>query len=234
MQTIRQADATSTDRASQTTIEQRDATWDDYLSWRDQAIVTKIAFHQLTSETSWLWVDMGKEGPNHARFSDLLTTMLFLWAMAHPEDAIESFGRCLLENPTTQACAPDLVLYKGQDIPQWQPGEPRLINLAQHRIPDMVGEISDTTLSQDLDEQKHLYASLGIPEYWVIDVKGRQVFAFTLTETGTYQPCTESNVLTGLAIDLIEQTLNQLDTKTNTAAANWFMQQLQNAESSSH
>ncbi|MBP0031090.1 MAG: Uma2 family endonuclease [Roseofilum sp. Guam] len=37
---------------------------------------------------------------------------------------------------------------------------------------DLVGEISDTTLSSDLDQKKHLYASFCIPEYWVIDVKG--------------------------------------------------------------
>jgi hypothetical protein len=33
-------------------------------------------------------------------------------------------------------------------------------------------------------------------------------------------------VLEGLSIALIEQTLEQLDHETNTAAANWLMQQL--------
>jgi hypothetical protein len=70
-----------------------------------------------------------------------------------------------LEKPGTQACAPDLVLYVGVDFPIWQPGEPRRIDLNQWRVPNLVGEISDTNLANDLDQQKHLYAALGIPEY---------------------------------------------------------------------
>ena len=151
-------------------------------------------------------------------------------AMAHPEEPIESFGRCLIENPEVHACAPDLVIYQGDGIPQWQAGEPRRIDLSKHRIPDLVGEIADTSLSQDLDEQKHLYASLGIPEYWVIDVQGLRIFAFALDEAGEYQLCDESRVLEGLSIGLIQQTLQRLETMTNTAAANWFMQQLQGEE----
>jgi Uma2 family endonuclease len=209
-------------------LQQRyDATWADYVQVRDSADLDwqKIAFCK-----GWLWVDMGTEGPGHARFSDLLTAIFFLWAFLHPEEPIESFGRCLIESPETHACAPDLVLYKGENIPQWQAGTPRRIDLAQHRLPDLVGEIGDTTLSLDLDEQKQLYASLGIAEYWVIDVKGMRIFAFGLNSNGIYERIEVSQVLNGLSIALLEQTLERLATETNTAAANWLMQQLQNKD----
>ncbi|CAN1213132.1 Uma2 family endonuclease [Tumidithrix helvetica PCC 7403] len=203
---------------------QRDATWQDYVACRDRLDLDwrKIAFHK-----GWLWVEMGKEGPNHASFSDLLTAIFFAWAFLNPEPTIQSYGRCLIEKPETQACAPDLVLYKGENIPRWQVGEPRRILLDRDRLPDLVGEISDTTLSLDLDEQKQLYASLGIAEYWVIDVKGMQIFAFGLTQTGLYEAIEISQVLTNLSIALVEQTLQRLDKETNTAAANWFMHRLQ-------
>jgi Uma2 family endonuclease len=134
-------------------------------------------------------------------------------------------------NALWQDCAPDLVLYKGDDIPQWQMGEPRRIDLTRHRLPDLVGEISDTSLSLDMDLQKRLYASLGISEYWVIDVKGARLFAFGLMATGDYEEIITSQVLQGLPIALIEQTIDRLSTGTNTAAANWFTQQLSNAKS---
>ncbi|MCG8363534.1 MAG: Uma2 family endonuclease [Pseudanabaenales cyanobacterium] len=118
------------------------------------------------------------------------------------------------------------MLYKGENIPRWRSGEPRRIDLTHHRLPDLVGEIADTTLSLDLDEQKQLYASLEIPEYWVIDVKGMRLFAFGLTEIGLYEPIQVSQVLTGLPIALLEQTLERLDTETTMAAANGLMQQL--------
>ncbi len=171
---------------------------------------------------------MGKEGLNHASFSDLLTAIFFVWAFLNPEVVLQSFGRFLIEKPDTQACAPDLILYKGDNIPKWQPNEPRRIELPRHRLPDLVGEIADTTLSLDLDEQKQLYASLGISEYWVVEqhVKGMRLFAFGLNSTGVYEAIAVSQVLTDLPIALVEQTLERLATETNTAAANWLRQQL--------
>jgi Uma2 family endonuclease len=213
------------------TIERRDATWQDYVILRDgeDCDWRKIAFDQ-----GWLWVDMGKEGPNHARFSDLITAVFFIWAFHNPDLEFESFGRCLIEKPETQACAPDLVLYKGENIPKWHPGEPRRIDLTRHRIPNLVGEIADTSLSLDLDEQKRLYANLGIAEYWVIDVKGLRLFAFGLTDGGVYEAIAVSQVLTGLPIELVAQTLEMLAEQTNTAAANWFTQQIQKTQQAKH
>ncbi|MEO1144353.1 MAG: Uma2 family endonuclease [Cyanobacteria bacterium J06638_22] len=204
--------------------QQYTATWQDYIALRDSKAADwrKIAFYQ-----GWLWADMGKEGPNHASFSDLVTAIFFIWAFLHTDEGFQSYGRCLIEQPETQACAPDLVLYKGGNIPKWQSGEPRRIGTTRHRLPDLVGEIGDTTLSLDLDEQKQLYASLGIPEYWVIDVKGMRLFGFGLNESGSYRPIEVSQVLSGLSLLLVEQTLERLTTETNTAAANWFRQQLE-------
>jgi Uma2 family endonuclease len=205
----------------------RRAIWQDYVALRDAPTRErmKLAFNQ-----GWLWVAMGGEGINHAGVSDLFTSLLFLWAMQHPEQLFTSLGRCLLEKPETQACAPNLVLYVGDDYPQWQPGEARRVDLNQFRVPDLVGEISDTTLASDLDEQKHLYAALGIPEYWVVDVQGRRFFAFGLQD-GEYQLCEESRVLTGLPVVLLEGVLQQLNEGTNTSAATWFAQQIANLKS---
>lgn len=212
-------------------LQRHNATWQDYVSLRDDPSVDwkKIAFHQ-----GWLWADMGAEGLNHASFSDLMTMIFGFWAFLHPDVALQSYGRCLIERPETHACAPDLVLYKGDNIPRWQPGEPRRISLRRHRLPDLVGEIADTTLSLDLDEQKQLYASLGISEYWAIDVKGLRLFAFGLTAQGHYAAIEQSQVLPGLPIALLEQTLERLTTDTNTAAASWLLQQLQAANSAEH
>jgi Uma2 family endonuclease len=203
--------------------QKRQITWSDYVSLRDDE---SQDWRKIIFDEGWLWVDMGKEGPNHAAFSDLMTMIFGFWVFLYPEILLQSYGRCLIEKPNTKACAPDLVIYRGDNIPRWQTGEPRRIDLNRHRLPDLVGEISDTTLSLDLDEQKQLYASLGIGEYWVIDVKGLRVFAFGLTEAGIYEPIEVSRVLAGLPIELVDRTLERLSAETNTAAANWFRQQL--------
>jgi Uma2 family endonuclease len=204
------------------------ATWDDYVALRDDESIEfkKISFHKTAQTTGWLWVDMSTEGIEHARFNNLMTMIFACWAFLYPETPIESLGGCLMDLSESHGCSPDLVLYSGDEIPTWKIGEPRRIDLTRHRRPDLVGEISDTSLRQDLKEQKHLYETLGICEYWVIDVQNYQILAFRLNEAGTYEPCSESQVLPGLPIALLSQTIAKLKTLTNTAAANWFREQL--------
>jgi Uma2 family endonuclease len=42
----------------------------------------------------------------------------------------------------------------------------------------MIAEIADTTLATDLTTKAELYATAGVPEYWVLDVAGRQLVVF--------------------------------------------------------
>ena len=39
----------------------------------------------------------------------------------------------------------------------------------------LVVEVSDSTLSYDRRVKAPLYASMGVPEYWIVDIKGRAV-----------------------------------------------------------
>ncbi|MBD2771921.1 Uma2 family endonuclease [Iningainema tapete] len=198
------------------------ATWQDYVALRDDPKLERI---RLFFDEGWLWVDMGAEGINHASISDLFTMLFFIWSTQRPEQVFSSLGRCLLEKSPLKAGAPDLVLYLGEDYPRWQPGEPRRIDLHQWLAPNLVGEISDTTLTTDLDEKKKIYASLGISEYWVIDVRGQRVFAFQLQD-GKYTECTESVVLQGLPISLLNQALERMNKEANTRVAAWLAQQI--------
>ncbi len=198
------------------------ATWEEYLTLRDNAAILRSRVFYYEGR---LWFEMG-EGINHAKFNNLFTMMIAFWKQCHPEQTITSLGGCQLEKPGEKACIPDVVIYLGDRAPDWESGQRRFINLNEARSPDLVGEISDTTLADDLDEKKRLYASLGIPEYWVIDVKGERVFAFGLQETGVYHAIAESTVLSGLPISLLEEAIARLSKETNTDAALWFSQQI--------
>ena len=200
----------------------RSATWTEYLERVENLGEQERVFFNLDS----IWIDMGNEGINHARFNELFSLILFVWFSRQADVRFDLLGGCVIEKPQTQSAAPDKVLYVGGNSPRWQPGEPRRVNLDLWRVPDLVAEISDTTLAIDLDEKKQLYLALGIPEYWVIDVKGKQVLAFRLIE-GKYEQCSESVALTGLPIELLEQTLEQMDNENGNAAL-WFAAQIQN------
>jgi Uma2 family endonuclease len=50
----------------------------------------------------------------------------------------------------------------------------------------LVVEVADTTLSHDLRRKAALYARVGVPEYWVADVRGRSVTQFWRPVDGAY------------------------------------------------
>ncbi len=56
-------------------------------------------------------------------------------------------------------------------------------------------EFALTSLSKDLDEKRRTYASAGIQEYWVVDLREQQLIVFRHPAHGAYQ--TETNVTTG-------------------------------------
>ncbi|MCA6534666.1 MAG: Uma2 family endonuclease [Pseudanabaena sp. M176S2SP2A07QC] len=200
------------------------ATWDDYVALRDDYKSDRC---KLFFDNQHLWVEMGAEGINHAKFGDLFAMILLVCATKFPDLKLSTFGGCQIEKKGNRAVAPDIVLYVGDDAPTWQSGQSRFIDLEQWRSPALVGEISDTTLAIDLDEKKRLYADLGISEYWVIDVRAYRIFTFRLDQEGVYRECEFSQVLSNLAIALLEKTMELLDTKTNTEAAIWFSKQIQ-------
>jgi Uma2 family endonuclease len=200
----------------------RVATWDDYLRYRDDTTAERT---RLFFTGKYLLVIMGGEGINHSKGCDLFTLIIGLWFIRFHDRPAESLGGCLLEKAPLRAAAPDIVLYIGENVPKWREGEARRIDLLQWRVPDLVGEISDTTLASDLDEKKKIYADLGIPEYWVIDLRGTRIFAFYLQD-GTYQQIEESLALPGLEIALLEQTLQRSAQDTNITAANWFNERI--------
>ena len=50
----------------------------------------------------------------------------------------------------------------------------------------LVVEVSDTSLGYDTGEKRLIYAAAGVPEYWVLDINGRQLFVYRAPQGGDY------------------------------------------------
>jgi Uma2 family endonuclease len=61
-------------------------------------------------------------------------------------------------------------------------------------------EISNSTLTDDLERKKQIYARNGIAEYWVIDLQNRKLWVFRNPENNNYLKVTEVKIGT---IDLV-------------------------------
>ncbi len=199
------------------------ATWEDYKRLRDDPSLERVQLfyynHQLLVE------NMGWEGILHSEVRELMSAVLVMWLMRHPEIKSKILGSCLMEKAGKQAAAPDISIYLGENLPKYQAGESRIIDLDRQRSPDLVIEVADTTLDSDLDQKKHLYAELGIPEYWVIDAQGGQVFIFTLQNQQYYRSGT-SKLISGVSAELLSKATDQMKLGSNISAASWFNQQL--------
>jgi hypothetical protein len=112
------------------------ATWEDYEALRDD---DKSDRCKLFFDNQHLWVDMGAEGINHARFGDLFAMVLAFWAAKFPNIKLSTFGGCQIEKRGLRAVAPDIVVYVGEDTPTWTIGQSRFIDLDKWRSPDLVG-----------------------------------------------------------------------------------------------
>lgn len=89
----------------------------------------------------------------------------------------------------------------------------------------MAIEIADTSLADDLGQLRLLYEDLAVSEYWVVDVKRARITAFQIIPNGGSQKISESNVLPGFAIALVEEGLRRSREMDNTSVAAWFLAQ---------
>lgn len=91
---------------------------------------------------------------------------------------------CIRENkPVTFSDSepePDIAIARGtaRDYLQHHPSGSDLL---------LVIEISNTTLQTDITIKRDLYARAGIPEYWVVDLKHRQIERFWNLNQSQYQ-----------------------------------------------
>ena len=99
---------------------------------------------------------------------------------------------------------PDIVVWDTQDA-NIDPDGPLPASAAK-----LIVEVADTTLADDLGEKAEDYASGGLAEYWVLDVKGRQILQHAGAANGAYAQRVAmpfgtkivSRVYPGLTVDL--------------------------------
>lgn len=89
--------------------------------------------------------------------------------------------------------------------------------------PTLVIEVASTSLNDDLGRKRLLYERLGIKEYWIVDVLGIAILAFTMENWGSRQ-IHVSQVLRGLEMNTIEEALRRNQTEDDTEVSRWLME----------
>jgi Uma2 family endonuclease len=163
-------------------------------------------------------------GADHSRYHLLVANIINLFCTIGGI-AINGFDNCTYRKTGIRECQPDLSYYCGERA-GLAPVGTSVINLDEQVTPDLVIEISNTTINDDLGAKRLLYEEMGVSEYWIVDVQNTLIYAFEIIDRGSKRIDT-SLVLPNLSIATITEALNRSKEQDQTQVGQWLMSQFQ-------
>lgn len=109
-------------------------------------------------------IDMGDQGPRHFAMVQVIAQVI--QAAFGSGYFVRNSGPIRLSDSSPE---PDIAVV---------PGAPRDYLTKHPGTALLAVEVSDTTLTYDLTTKAELYATAGIPKYWVLDLDGKQLHVF--------------------------------------------------------
>ncbi|MDJ0746017.1 MAG: Uma2 family endonuclease [Xenococcaceae cyanobacterium MO_167.B27] len=197
------------------------ATWDEYLANIENYIYEKAKGYYYNYEYR---IEMTPIGNDHSQDHAIINHAIYLYATIK-NIPLNGKDNCSYRQPGVFEIQPDLSYYIGDNanaIP-WGTG---IVDISQYPAPNLVIEVSNTSLSDDLGKKRLLYEDLGIAEYWIIDVQNVQVIAFKIENQGSKR-IQESQVLPGLEIKILTEALERSRNSNHTTVSSWLLQQFQ-------
>ena len=197
------------------------ATWDEYIKSIEHPSCEKAKGYYHNDKYR---IEMTPIGNEHSQDHSIINHGVYLYATLK---GIPLTGKdnCSYRQAGIREFQPDLSCYVGDNanVIPWGVG---VVNLDEYPVPDLVIEVSNTSLSDDLGEKRLLYEDLQVAEYWVVDVQNVRVIAFAIEDAGSKR-ITESKVLTGLKIEVLTEALQRSRNSNHTEVGSWLMQQFQ-------
>jgi len=173
------------------------ASWNEYLNLLQQPAYQHAKAYYNRGQ---MLIDMSPVGYAHAEDNYLLAAIILAWEVATGK-RLKGLINVTLRREGVQDAQPDLAYYPSDAKLPARSNAP--LDLMRYSAPDLVIEVSATTLDDDLNNKRKLYAEIGVREYWVIDVEQVAVQIFDLSSARL----TNSQVLPGLNVGLIAEAL---------------------------
>jgi len=194
--------------------------WEEFVNIADAPDSTKLKSYYYNGK---MRLENMSTGSDHSK--DHMTIILSVGVFAALRNIpINGHDGCSYRKKGHTEFQPDASYYIGDkaDVIPWGT---RIIDLDRYPLPDLVIEISDTSISDDLGTKRLQYEDLGISEYWIVNVQTMQIFAFTIAIDGSNRRIRESLVLGGLKLEILEQALQRSRQENQSATTAWLMEQ---------
>jgi Uma2 family endonuclease len=197
------------------------APWDEYVQIIENPIYQKAKGYYYNDRYR---IEMTPIGNDHSLDHSIINYAIYLYATLKN---IQLNGRdnCSYRQTKALEIQPDLSYYI-EDNANNIPYGTGIIDLERYPSPDLVIEISNTSLSDDLGQKRLLYEDLGIKEYWIVDIQNVRVIAFQIENKGSTRIAV-SQILPELKISLLNEALQRTRSSSHTEVGAWLLQQFQ-------
>lgn len=199
-----------------------ETSWEQFVQWSDDESTAKLKGYYYHGKARF---EAMSTGSDHSKNHSIVLLAIGLYAMLR-EIPMNCHDACSYRKTGHDEFQPDLSCYVGENVDAI-PNGTRVIDLDRYPLPNLVIEISDTTLSDDKGEKRLQYEDLGIAEYWIVNVKTCEIIAFSIPTIGTSHRLMTSQVIPELAFSLLESTLQLCRQNNQSAALAWFNRQIQ-------
>jgi Uma2 family endonuclease len=198
------------------------AAWEEFLRLADDPKSAKLKCYYYDGRMRF---EPMSTGADHSKDHALVMFALSFF-VANQEISATGHDGCSYRKAGFDEFQPDISYYVGETA-NAIPWGTRVVDLEQYPVPNLVIEISDTSLADDLGTKRLQYEELGISEYWIVNVQKLQILAFAMDANGNIRRVQESRVLPGLKLEILEQALQRSRQENQSATTAWLMQQFQ-------
>jgi Uma2 family endonuclease len=198
------------------------APWEEFVQIADAPTSAKLKGYYYNGKMRF---EPMSTGADHARVHTTIILALGLFASLRGIP-VNGHDGCSYRKAGFDEFQPDASYYIGTTA-EAIPWGIRVIDLDQYPLPNLVIEISDTTITDDLGAKRLQYEDLGITKYWIVNVQTLRILAFSITEDQGSHRIRTSHVLPGLPLDILEQALERNRQTNQSAITAWLMAQFQ-------
>ena len=201
------------------------ATWEDYLRALDDPIHAKSKGYYRQGQ---MRLEMQQAvGFDHSKDHSVISLVINLYSILNAIPFTE-LDNCSFRKSGYAEFQPDLAYYVGAKA-STIPSNTGVVNLNRYAVPDLVVEVSKSSLLDDRTVKRRLYEEMGIAEYWIAAVETGEVLAYPLSKhrSKSNQILEQSLVFPGLAIATLNDALQKSRTLDQSQVGAWLMAQFQ-------
>ena len=197
------------------------ASWNEYIQMIEAPGLEKAKGYYYNGRMK---IEMPPVGNDHASDQTIIIFAVNLFASIKGIP-LNGKDNCTYRKTGIQEVQPDVSYYIGENA-DVVPYGTSIIDLNIYLRPDLAIEVANTSLADDKSEKRLLYEDVGVAEYWIIDVQNLQIIAFSIVEGGSRR-ITQSQVLPGLEISLLEAALRRTRQMNQSLVGSWLLNQFQ-------